>query len=119
MTHSAQDIATFCKKKGFMYASSEIYGGIAGLYDYGHLGTKLKHNFENVWRKYFLSLHDNFFEIEGANIMHENVFKASGHLENFIDPIVDCSACDFAERADHLLQRVLQKRVEGLTLDEY
>lgn len=118
MAHSAQDIAVFCKKKGFMYPSSEIYGGIAGLYDYGHLGTKLKHNFENLWRNFFLNLDDNFFEIDAANIMHENVFKASGHLENFIDPIVDCSKCDFSERADHFIQAKTKTRHEGLSPEQ-
>src|SRR3989344_3007274 len=112
------DLATFCKQKGFIYPSSEIYGGVAGLYDYGHLGTKLKKNFEELWRKYFLSLDDNFFEIETANIMHENVFRASGHLENFVDPIVRCSKCPFYERADHFLQRHLKQRAEGLSAAE-
>ncbi|MDP3698812.1 MAG: glycine--tRNA ligase [Nanoarchaeota archaeon] len=118
MVHSAQDIATFCKKKGFMYPSSEIYGGLAGLYDYGHLGTKLKHNFERLWREFFLSLDDNFVEIEAANIMHENVFKASGHLENFVDPIVTCSKCDFSERADHFIQAKTKTRHEGLSPEQ-
>ncbi len=118
MVHTASDLAVFCKKKGLAYPSSEIYGGLAGFYDYGHLGTKLKHNFENLWRKYFLSLDDNFFEIEAANIMHENVFKASGHLENFIDPIVDCSKCDFSERADHFVQAKTKQRSEGLSREQ-
>ena len=118
MAHSAQDLATFCKKKGFMYPSSEIYGGIAGLYDYGHLGTKLKHNFENLWRNYFLNLNENFFEIEAANIIHEQVFEASGHLENFTDPIVDCSKCDFSERADHFIQAKTKTRHEGLSSEQ-
>ncbi|MEK6863434.1 MAG: glycine--tRNA ligase [Nanoarchaeota archaeon] len=118
MVHSAQDLAVFCKKKGFVYPSSEIYGGLAGLYDYGHLGTKLKHNFENVWRKFFLNLNDNFFEIETANIMHENVFKASGHLENFIDPLVSCSKCDMTERADHFLQTKVKERFEGFSPEQ-
>jgi len=114
-----EDISVFCKKKGFIYPSSEIYGGLAGLYDYGHLGTKLKHQFEEAWRKFFLSLDDNFFEIETANIMPENVFRASGHLENFIDPLVKCSKCQFVERADHLLEKNLKKRVEGLSTEEF
>ncbi len=112
------DLATFCKQKGFIYPSSEIYGGVAGLYDYGHLGTKLKKNFEELWRKYFLGLNNNYFEIETANIMPENVFKASGHLENFIDPVAKCSKCDHYERADHLVERVVKKRVEELSLKE-
>ncbi len=118
MAHTFKELATFLKKKGFIYQSSEIYGGIAGLYDYGHLGTRVKKNFENLWRKYFLALHDNFWEIETAEIMHENVFKASGHLENFIDPIVKCTKCDFSERADHLVEKELKKRVEELSCEE-
>ncbi len=118
MVHTAADLATFAKKKGFFYPSSEIYGGVAGLYDYGHLGTLLKKNFENIWRKYFLGLNDNFFEIETANIMHENVFKASGHLENFIDPVVKCSKCDFSDRADHFVNKSTQLRVEGFSCEQ-
>ncbi len=118
MAHTAQELATFCKKKGFIYPSSEIYGGVAGLYDYGHLGTRLKKNFEALWRKYFLGLNDNFHEIETANIMHASVFKASGHLENFIDPAVDCSKCDFSERADHFVEAAVGERVEELSVDE-
>lgn len=118
MAHTAQELATFCKKKGFIYPSSEIYGGVAGLFDYGHLGTRLKKNFENQWRDYFLGLNSNFHEIETANIMHASVFKASGHLENFTDPVVDCSKCDFSERADHFVEDVLKKRVEELPPEE-
>jgi glycyl-tRNA synthetase len=112
------DLPTFCKKKGFMYPSSEIYGGISGLYDYGHLGTKLKHNFENLWRNYFLHLHPNFHEIEAAEIMHGHVFKASGHLEHFIDPIAKCSKCGHSERADHLVETAINTRAEDLTPEE-
>jgi len=119
MAHTLSELASFFKKKGFIYPSSEIYGGVSGLYDYGHLGTLLKHNFENQWRKYFLNLNDNSYEIETANIMHENVFRASGHLENFVDPLVNCSKCDFSERADHFLESQLKQRVEGLSPDEY
>ena len=118
MVHTAQELAAFCKKKGFIYPSSDIYGGVAGLYDYGHLGTRLKKNFENVWRKYFLSLNDNFHEIETANIMHEKVFKASGHLANFVDPVVNCSKCEFSERADHFVESAVGKRVEDLSTEE-
>lgn len=113
-----EEITTFCRKKGFMYPSSEIYGGLGGIYDYGHLGTLLKHHFENLWRSYFLSLSENFYEIESSLIMPENVFKASGHLENFIDPIVKCSKCGHIERADHLVERTTKTRVAELTPGE-
>ncbi len=118
MTHTSQELAIFCKKKGFIYPSSEIYGSVAGLYDYGHTGTLLKRNFERLWRNYFLGLDDNYFEIETANIMHENTFKASGHLKNFIDPLVKCSKCEFGERADHFIQRNTDHRVEGFSPDQ-
>ncbi|MBI4151648.1 glycine--tRNA ligase [Candidatus Woesearchaeota archaeon] len=118
MAHTAQDLATFCKKKGFMYPSSEIYGGLAGFYDYGHLGTLLKRKFEQSWRDYFLGLDRNYVEIDTAQIMPEAVFKASGHLENFSDPTVHCSRCDFSDRADHLIQRAIKQRVEGLSPPE-
>lgn len=118
MELTIKEMASFCKKKGFIYPSSEIYGGVAGLYDYGHLGTKLKKNWESLWRGYFLGLNDNFFEIECSNIMHENVFRASGHLENFSDPIVKCSKCDFAERADHFVTRNTKERVEGFSPEQ-
>ena len=106
MTINTEQLVTFCKKKGFIYPSSDIYGGVSGLYDYGHLGTKLKHNFENLWRSYYLNLDENFHEIETANIMHQKVFKASGHLENFVDPVAVSESGHF-ERADHLLERSL------------
>lgn len=118
MPHTASELITFAKKKGFFYPSSEIYGGVAGLYDYGHLGTKLKHNFENIWRNYFLGLDDHYHEIETANIMPEKVFEASGHLKNFIDPIVHCSKCSWNERADHFIQQQLKKKAEGLPVEE-
>lgn len=119
MAITTKELGTFFKKKGFIYPSSEIYGGVAGLYDYGHLGTKLKRNFENAWRKYFLSLHDNFYEIETANIMHGKVFEASGHLKNFYDPLVRCSKCGLFERADHFIERELKTRAEGLSGEDY
>ncbi len=114
---TTEEFQTFLKKKGFIYPSSAIYGGLAGLYDYGHLGTKVKHNFENEWRKYFLQLNQNFYELETANIAHEGVFKASGHLENFTDPVAISESGHF-ERADHLLEKVLGKRFEGLSCEE-
>jgi glycyl-tRNA synthetase len=118
MELTLKELASFAKKKGFIYSSSEIYGGVAGLYDYGHLGTLLKHNYEALWRKFFLGLNDNFYELEAANVMHENVFKASGHLENFIDPIVKCSKCDFAERADHFVTTHIKERTEGFSAEQ-
>ena len=114
---TSEEFATFLKKKGFIYPSSAIYGGLSGLYDYGHLGTKVKRNFENIWRDYFLSLNQNFYEIETSNIAAAGVFKASGHLENFTDPVAISEAGHF-ERADHLLEKELNQRFEGLSCQE-
>lgn len=114
---TVDELAAFCKRKGFVYPSSEIYGGLAGLWDYGHLGTLLKKNFENAWRSYFLGLNDNFYEIEAAEIMPEKVFVASGHVKNFTDIAATCKK-GHIERADQLLEKNLGKRFEGLSSEE-
>src|SRR3989338_335660 len=111
---SIDEMAVFCKRKGFVYASGEIYGGLAGLFDYGHLGVLLKRNFETLWRDFFLGLDENFEEIESSEIMPEKVFIASGHLKNFNDFAAKCKK-GHIERADHLLEKNLKKRFEGLT----
>lgn len=115
-----EEFHTFLKKKGFIYPSSEIYGGLSGFYDYGHLGTLLKRNLENVWRKYFLSLDENYFEVDCCQVMHHEVFKASGHIEHFLDPTLNCSKCQFTERTDHFLKdNTKEKHLEGLTPKRY
>ncbi len=110
-----EQIESLAKKRGFFFPSSEIYGGVAGFYDYGSNGTLLKRKLENLWRKYFLALNDNFFEIEAANIMPEKVFVASGHKENFVDPTVKCKKCGTVHRADHIIEDYLKESFEGMT----
>jgi len=108
-------------KRGFYMPSAEIYGGradIAGLYGYGHLGKAMKLKFENLWRNFFLKLHDNFYEIEGTCILPKQVFEASGHLEHFNDPLVECMKCHFRFRADHLIEDELKISVEGLSIED-
>ncbi len=109
-----EDIITFCTRKGFIYRSCDLYGGLSGFYTYGHMGTLLKRNFENLWREYFLKLDDNYYEITSPVIMHENVFNASGHLENFNDLIIKCKDCNWYERADHFIEQQTEKIVEDL-----
>src|SRR3989338_6849122 len=92
-------VEELARRRGFFWQSSEIYGGVSGLYDYGHLGTLIKRRWENIWRRYFLE--DNCFEIETTNIMPEPVFIASGHITNFIDPTAKCKKCGAIHRADH------------------
>ncbi|MEK6904322.1 MAG: hypothetical protein AABW87_01890 [Nanoarchaeota archaeon] len=110
-----EDIINIATKRGFFYPSAEIYGGKAGFWTYGHLGTLMKHRFEDLWREYFLSLDDNYFEIEDCNIMPEKVFQSSGHLKNFNDPLAECTKCKFRFRADELIEDELNIKVEGLT----
>jgi len=105
-------------KVGIVYPASEIYGGLRGFYDYGYLGHLLKQSFENAWRRYFLSLHENFWEVEPAEVMHQRVFVASGHLEHFNDPMVECTRCKERFRADKLIEEALGISAEGLTLEE-
>jgi len=92
------------KKRGFVWPSSEIYGGLSGFFDYGPLGVMLKRKVENSWREFFIRTEDNIFEIESSLIMPGKVWEASGHLKNFIDPIVQCTRCKSFFRADELLQ---------------
>ncbi|HDD72526.1 MAG TPA: glycine--tRNA ligase [Candidatus Aenigmarchaeota archaeon] len=113
----AESIVDIAKRRGFFWQSSGIYGGLAGFYDYAHLGTSMKRRWENIWRNYFLGLDDNFHEIQPCLIMHEKVFSASGHLESFIDPVVRCMKCLHVERADHLLEDNLSGNFEGLSVD--
>jgi len=85
----SDDILNIATKRGFFFPSGEIYGAKAGFWTYGHLGTIIKHKFENLWRNYFLKLDDNYFEIDDVNILSEDVFKNSGHLKHFSDPLED------------------------------
>ncbi len=110
-----EDIA---KRRGFFWQSCEIYGGLSGFYDYGHLGTSVKKNLENAWRKFFLS-EENFYELETSVILHENVLIASGHVQNFVDPIVKCKKCNTSHRADHIIEEYLKESFEGLKPNEF
>ena len=111
---SLMDVAL---RRGFFYPSSEIYGGSAGFYDFGHLGVLLKRKFENIWRTYFLGLDQNFVEIEPCTIMPRAVFEGSGHLKSFNDPLTECVNCHVRYKADLLLE---EKGIdaEGLTAEE-
>lgn len=82
------DLATFCKRKGFVYPSSDIYGGFSGFWDFGHLGSELKKNIKDQWWKYHVQSREDMEGIDGAIIANPKVWKASGHVDNFIDFIV-------------------------------
>lgn len=118
MSERLDKINGIIKRRGFIWQSCEQYGGLSGFYDYGHLGTLMKRKFEKLWRDFFLGLDTNFFEISTPLIMKENVFMASGHLEHFTDPVAKCTKCDFAERADQILEIQLKEKFEGLSKEE-
>jgi glycyl-tRNA synthetase len=101
--NKAEEITRIALRRGFFYQTAEIYGGRSGFFTYGHLGKLMKNKFENLWRNYFLS-EDNFYEIQSNNILPEAVFKASGHVDNFNDPLTECKSCHFRFRADQFLE---------------
>ena len=104
---------------GFMYKGSEIYGGLANSYDYGNLGTLIKNKLKNLWIKTFIRGIDHNVLIDPAIIMNSNVWKATGHVSNFHDPLVDCKKCHCRYRADDLIKSLNPKvDVEGKTNEE-
>ena len=99
-----EEITNFCKQKGFVFQGSEIYGGLAGTFDYGHYGVLLKDNIQNAWKKSVVQMRDDCYLLDSAIFMHPTTWKASGHVDNFGDPQVDCRKCQNRIRADHLLE---------------
>ncbi|MEI6070286.1 MAG: glycine--tRNA ligase [Verrucomicrobiae bacterium] len=100
-----EKIVSLCKRRGFIFQSSEIYGGINGFWDYGPLGVELKRNLKDFWWKRNVRERDDMVGMDGAIIMNRAVWKASGHEETFSDPMVDCRACKARHRADQLPEK--------------
>lgn len=99
-----EDMVNYCKNYGFIFQGSEIYGGLANTWDYGPLGARLKNNLKDAWRYYFIQLNDKAFEVDADILMHPTVWKASGHLASFSDPLLDCKECQKRVRADNLIE---------------
>ncbi len=97
-----EKIVALCKRRGFIFPSSEIYGGVGSTYDYGHYGVLLKTNVKNEWWRAMLQERDDIVALDSAILQHPRVWEASGHLAGFTDPLVDCKACGQRFRADHL-----------------
>ena len=95
-------IVALCKRRGFIFASSEIYGGLGSTYDYGHYGVLLKTNVKNEWWRAMLQERDDIVALDSAILQHPKTWEASGHLAGFTDPMVDCRHCGKRFRADHL-----------------
>jgi glycyl-tRNA synthetase len=99
---SLEPIVNLCKRRGFVVGSSEIYGGIASLFDFGPLGVELKNNLKQLWWKTFIQERDDMVGLDSSIIMHPRVWEASGHLESLTDPLVECKKCHFRFREDHI-----------------
>jgi glycyl-tRNA synthetase len=97
-----EKIVSLCKRRGFIFQSSEIYGGLNGLWDYGPLGVELKRNLKNYWWRVMVHERDDVVGLDGAILTHPAVLKASGHVEGFSDPMIDCRSCKAHLRADQL-----------------
>jgi len=99
-----EKIISLCKRRGFVFPSSEIYGGFSAVYDYGHYGTLLKNNIREAWWKHMVQYREDVLGLDSAIFMHPTTWKASGHVDSFDDPQVDCRACKSRFRADHILE---------------
>ncbi len=97
-----EKIVALCKRRGFVFPSSEIYGGVGSTYDFGHYGVLLKNNVKNEWWRAMLLERDDIVALDSAILQHPRVWEASGHLAGFTDPLVDCRNCKQRFRADHL-----------------
>ncbi len=101
-TVTMEKIVALCKRRGFVFPSSEIYGGVGSTYDFGHYGVLLKTNVKNEWWRAMVHDRDDIVAIDSAILQHPRVWEASGHLEGFTDPLVDCRTCGQRFRADDL-----------------
>lgn len=99
-----EKLTSLCKRRGFIFPDSEIYGGFANTWDYGPLGVELKNNIKAAWWKHFVTSRSDMVGVDSAIIMNPKVWRSSGHLDNFTDPLVECKKCHKRFRADHLLE---------------
>lgn len=103
-----QEIISHCKEYGFIFQSSELYDGLSAVYDYGQMGAQLKKNLRDEWWKSMTQLHDNIVGIDAAIFMHPTVWKASGHVDNFSDPMIDNKDSNKRYRVDHLIEAYVE-----------
>jgi len=118
MTLTIDEMATFCKRKGFVYPNSEIYGGLKGFFDYGPLGVEMKNNLKADWWKTHVTQRDDVVGIDGSIITHPTVWVASGHVGSFADLMITCKECKEKIRADHFLEDELKIAADGIKAPE-
>lgn len=100
--NTMDDLVSLCKRRGFIFQGSEIYGGLAGTWDYGPLGVSLKNNVKKIWWKRFVDSRDDMYGVDAAILMNPRAWEASGHVAGFADPLVECKKCKHRFRADQL-----------------
>ena len=114
-----EKMVNLCKQYGFIFQGSEIYGGLANTWDYGPLGSRLKNNIKDAWRKRFIQERKNSYEIDADILMHPRVWEASGHVSSFSDPLLDCKECKSRHRADNLIDDFdSNAHADGMTQEE-
>ena len=123
MQVTLEKIAALCKRRGFIFPSSQIYGGLANTYDYGPYGTELKNNIKNLWWKYFVQNREDIYGIDASIMVNPKVWQASGHVANFGDVMVEDKKNNKRYRADHLLEDHFATQnkevvVDGLPVEE-
>tara|TARA_B100000886_G_C20423920_1_gene492956 strand:- start:2076 stop:3401 length:1326 start_codon:yes stop_codon:yes gene_type:complete len=104
MESSIEKLVSLCKRRGFVFQSSEIYGGFSAIYDYGPMGVELKNNISKLWWKEMTQVNQNIVGIDSGILMHPKIWEASGHVGAFNDPLVDCKQCNSRYRADEFSQ---------------
>ena len=114
-----EKLVNYCKQYGFIFQGSEIYGGLANTWDYGPLGSRLKNNIKDSWRKRFIQERPNAYEVDAAILMHPRVWEASGHVASFSDPLIDCKNCKNRQRTDNLIDEFdSSAHADGMSEDE-
>ncbi|HLI51313.1 MAG TPA: glycine--tRNA ligase, partial [Thermomicrobiaceae bacterium] len=113
-----EKLVALAKRRGFVYPGSDIYGGLANTWDYGPLGSEVRRNIRNAWWERFVQRRPDIYGIEGSIFLHTRTWEASGHVEKFFDPMVDCRNCRSRYRADDLIERRTGLMVEGKSVEE-
>lgn len=113
-----EDIISLCKRRGFIFQGSEIYGGAAGLYDFGPYGVELLNNLKQNWWKYNIQSRPDYVGLDSAMFKHPKVWKASGHVDGFSDPLVECKNCNTRLRVDKELEKIGIFADEKMTEEE-
>ncbi len=115
---SLEDIVSLAKRRGFVFGSSEIYGGYAGVYDYGPYGVELANNLKNAWWKYMVQQRQDIVGLDSGIFMHPEIWKASGHVGGFSDPLAECNNCHTRIRADHTLEELGEQADEKMSTEQ-